>query len=399
MARSLPSHPESHSGHSPGDHDEHNDIVYPEAIPFVLVHLSLVGILWTGVTRTALILCVSLYLIRMWAVTAGFHRYFSHRSFKTSRGFQFVLAFLAQTSAQRGVLWWAAIHRHHHRHSDTPQDVHSPRHAGFFQSHVGWIFRKSRSTADYSTIQDFTRYPELRFLNRHPYFPATLLAVACFLMAGWPGLFVGFFLSTVILYHGVFAINSLAHVVGSRRYVTADDSRNNWWLALVTLGEGWHNNHHHYQSSTRQGFFWWEIDVSYYALKVLSWVGLVWDLRAPPEAVRRGEVKLGRKVLERVAGEVAASFSVDRIACELRSALERTPIWEELTLRTARTQESALTYLHELQLPHVPSVKDIRERIAAQYADTPSLDDIALRVREILLERLVTQLVPEQSGA
>ncbi len=389
-------HAHDHGHH----HDEdHNDIVYPEAIPFVLVHLAVLGVFWTGFTTTSVILCISLYLVRMWALTAGFHRYFSHRSYKTSRLFQFFLAFLGQTSAQRGVLWWAAIHRHHHLHSDTPEDVHSPRHAGFFESHVGWIFKKSKSTADYSTIQDFAQYPELRFLDRHPYFPAFLVAVGCFLLDGWAGLVVGFFLSTVILYHGVFAINSLAHVVGKRRYITADDSRNNWWLAIITLGEGWHNNHHHYQSSTRQGFFWWEVDVSYYVLKAMSWAGLVWDLRAPPEAILRGEQKLGRKVIERVAGEVALTFSAERLARELREAWEAHPTLDEIRERAARTRENALARFQELHLPELPSLEEVKAKIAERYTDSPSIEVIAERAREIILERVFHHLVLEPGPA
>jgi stearoyl-CoA desaturase (Delta-9 desaturase) len=398
-ARTTPA--DSHHHHHHHDHDgEHNDIVYPAAIPFALVHLAVLGIFWTGVTTTAVIMCITLYLVRMWALTAGYHRYFSHRSYKTSRAFQFFLAFLGQTSAQRGVLWWAAIHRHHHRHSDTPEDVHSPKHAGFFFSHVGWIFSPQKNTADYSTIQDFAQYPELRFLDRMPYAPAVLLAVGCFLVGGWPGLFVGFFLSTVILYHGVFAINSVAHVVGKQRYVTADDSRNNWWLALITLGEGWHNNHHHYQSSTRQGFFWWEIDISYYVLKVLSWTGLVWDLRAPPRAVVEGHQRLGRKVVERVAEEVAGSFRVEEIAREVRAAWSGQTL-EELRGRLQRTRENAVSHLQELQLPHVPTLDEIREKLQERYHDSPSMDEIAERAREILLERLCQQLqlAPQASGS
>ncbi len=445
----------SYAGHDPHDHDHaHNDIVYPDAIPFVLVHLSLVGIFWTGFTTQAVVLCISLYLVRMWAVTAGFHRYFSHRSFKTSRWFQFVLAFLGQTSAQRGVLWWAALHRHHHRHSDTPLDVHSPVHTGFWFSHVGWIFSPQKNEADYAGIEDFSKYPELRFLDRHPYLPASLLGIACFVVAGWPGLFVGFLLSTVILWHGVFAINSLAHVVGSKRYLTADESRNNWWLALITLGEGWHNNHHHYQSSTRQGFYWWEIDICYYVLKAMSWVGLVWDLREPPKHVVEGEARLGRKVIEKVASEWADDFSVDAVVARLREAWDQLPSAPSLEELRAHARDAAqhargaaaqhardaaqhareaaqqarnaaqhaaqhardaasgaalaarddlVAWFHEVELPHVPSIDEIREelrgRVAKRYRDSPSLHDIAERARALVVERLAHELVVEPRGA
>jgi len=385
------SHTHAHD-HGHGHEEPHNDIVYPAAIPFVLVHLAAFGVIWTGFTTTAVILCVVLYLVRMWALTAGFHRYFSHRSYKTSRVFQFILAFLGQTSAQRGVLWWSAIHRHHHRHSDTPEDVHSPVHAGFLFSHVLWIFSPQKNEADYSTVKDLARYPELRLLDRHAYVPAIMLGAFCYLIAGWPGLFVGFILSTVILYHAVFAINSVAHVVGNQRYVTGDESKNNWWLALITLGEGWHNNHHHYQSSTRQGFFWWEIDISYYVLKVLSWVGLVWDLRAPPEAVVHGEQRLGRKVIEKTAEQVALSFPVERMARQLREAWDGTPSMEEVRAAFSRTRDSAAAHIRDLHLPELPSMEDIRARIREEYDDTPSIDEIAERAREILLEHLARAL-------
>ena len=386
--------------------EPHNDIVYPAAIPFALAHLAALGVFWSGFTTTSVLLCITLYVVRMWGLTAGFHRYFSHRTYKTSRIFQFLLAFLAQTSAQRGVIWWSAIHRHHHLHSDSPLDVHSPRHTGFWFSHLGWIFSKQKSQADYSTVADLAKYPELRFLDRRPYFPAFLLGVACFLVDGAPGLFVGFFLSTVILYHCTFAINSVAHVVGSQRYVTADDSKNNWWLALIALGEGWHNNHHHYQSSTRQGFFWWEVDITYYVLKALSWTGLVWDLRAPPRSVLAGEGRLGRKVVEKLAAEVADTFSAEVIASELRAVWHQRPGLAELRARWDRARggasaqlrrgrEEVKAALRELHLPEFPSAEELKGRITAQYADSPSLDEIAERASELILDRVFLMLGPE----
>ncbi|MEX2529016.1 MAG: fatty acid desaturase [Gemmatimonadota bacterium] len=389
----------THAAQHQQEHEAHNDIVYPEVLPFVLMHVAALGVFWSGFTVTSIVLCVTFYLVRMWAITAGFHRYFSHRSYKTSRWFQFVLAFLGQMSAQRGVLWWAVLHRHHHRHSDTPEDVHSPVHTGFWHSHFGWLFNPEKNQADYSGIQDFYRYPELRWLNRHQHFPALLLAIFCLAVGGWPGLFVGFFLSTIFTYHATFAINSVAHVVGKKRYLTADESRNNWWLAVLTLGEGWHNNHHYYQSSTRQGFFWWEIDLSYYVLKMLSWTGVVWDLRTPPRAVLAGEQHPGKKVVERVAREVAESLPLDRIADQVREAWANKPAlpsMEELRLQAEKSRADAVQLLHDLNLPHVPSVDDLRHAIAERYAESPSLDEIAERSREIILEHLsqALKLVP-----
>lgn len=229
-------------------------------------------------------MCFALYVTRMFAVTGFYHRYFSHRTFKTSRWFQFVMAFWTMTSSQRGVLWWAAHHRNHHKFSDTEHDVHSPRLTGFLHSHIMWLYDRNEAT-DYARVKDLCRYPELIVLDKFWYVPPTLLGVACFAVAGWPGLFIGFMMSTTLLWHGTFTINSLSHVWGKTRYKTGDDSRNNWVLAIVTMGEGWHNNHHYFMNSTRQGFFWWEVDITYMILKAMSWVGLVWDLKEPPQRV------------------------------------------------------------------------------------------------------------------
>jgi stearoyl-CoA desaturase (delta-9 desaturase) len=252
--------------------------------PFALAHVAVLGAFWSGVTWQSVVLCFGLLFVRVWGITAGYHRYFSHRSYKTSRAFQLFLAVLAETSSQKGVLWWAAHHRVHHKHSDEPGDVHSPVQNGFFYAHVGWLFDDTAETR-WDKIRDFAKYPELRWLNKHWVVPPAALAVLCFLIAGWPGLFVGFFLSTVLLWHNTFLINSLTHVWGKKRFATKDQSRNNMLTALLTLGEGWHNNHHHYPSACRNGFYWWEIDVTYYVLKILSWIGLVWDIRGVPTHV------------------------------------------------------------------------------------------------------------------
>jgi len=261
------------------------DYEWSGAIPMALVHLSVLGAFWTGVTVESVVCCVALYSLRMWGVTAGYHRYFSHRSFKTSRLFQFVLAFVAQGSAQRGALWWAAHHRVHHKKSDQPGDAHSPVVDGFWYSHIGWLFYKNSDT-EWSQIKDFAKYPELVWLNKYFLVPPVLMAVTTLWLFDLPGLLIGFMLSTVFTWHSTFAINSLTHVFGYRRYETGDDSRNHWLLALVTLGEGWHNNHHYYQSAARCGFHWWEVDITWYGLKALSWLGIVWDLREIPDHVR-----------------------------------------------------------------------------------------------------------------
>jgi stearoyl-CoA desaturase (Delta-9 desaturase) len=383
---------------APGE--EHaEDIVYPATIPFLLVHLACLGAIWTGVTVEALVLCGVLYALRIFAIGAGYHRYFAHRAYKTSRIAQFLLAVLAQSSAQRGILWWAAKHRRHHRHADTELDVHSPRQHGFLYAHVGWIFAPRHHVTDYRDIPDFARFPELVWLDRQPYLPAALLGLLTWLMAGWPGLVVGFCWSTVLLWHATFAINSIAHVAGRRRYVTGDDSRNNWFLAIVTMGEGWHNNHHAYQASVRQGFRWWEYDPTFYVLKFLSWLGIVWDLQSPPEAVVRGEHRLGRKVIEKVARQLAVGWPVEGIAAQTHEALAATPVWSELQSRVVAARGQAEAFLAELHLPHVPSVEEIRRYAEARLARTASLDEIARRTRQILLESIFARLLTKAETA
>jgi stearoyl-CoA desaturase (delta-9 desaturase) len=372
--------------------DPSDDIAYPSAIAFVLIHLACLAAFATGVTGTALLFAVALYVLRMFAITAGYHRYFSHRAFRTSRAFQFVLAFLAQTSAQKGTLWWAAHHRRHHRYSDTELDVHSPAQRGFLYAHLGWIFVPRNDPTDHAAVPDLEKFPELRWLDRHFYLPPALLGVATWALAGWPGLVVGFCWSTVAVWHATFSINSLAHVSGRRRYVTGDDSRNNWWLALITLGEGWHNNHHAYQVSARQGFRWWEFDLTYYALRALAWLRIVWDLRAPPEALVQGEQKLGRHVIDKVAAQLAASFPVNQIATEALEALSRSPGWADLKLRLAAAGTRAELFWHSIDLPHLPTLEDVRRYARDRLSQTPSLDDIAFRARERLLERVHSRL-------
>lgn len=264
---------------------------------FVMVHLACLAVFAVGFSWTAFGTLLVTYFARMFGITGAFHRYFSHRTYKTSRFFQFCLAWLGTSSAQQGPLWWAAHHRHHHRHSDTEHDIHSPIVRGFFWSHVGWVVCKKYEKTEMKAIPDFAKYPELRFLDAHHWIPPVLLAVGVFGLGmfleqfpalgtnRWQMLVWGFFVSTTILYHATFCINSLAHVVGSRRFNTSDHSRNNFWLALLTMGEGWHNNHHRYANSERQGFYWWEVDMSHYILKALSVVGLVWDLKTPPQRI------------------------------------------------------------------------------------------------------------------
>jgi stearoyl-CoA desaturase (delta-9 desaturase) len=357
------------------DDGEIDDIIYPSTLPFLLVHLACFGAIWSGVTWPAVVLCAVLYWVRIFAIGAGYHRYFSHRAYATGRVFQFVLAFVAQSSVQKSVLWWAAKHRHHHLHSDTRHDVHSPRQTGFLYSHVGWIFARRHDTTDLVKVADLASYPELMWLHKYHLVPPIMLAAACFLIAGWPGLFVGFFVSTVLVYHATFCINSLAHVHGRRRYVTGDDSRNNWLLAVLTMGEGWHNNHHAYPSSVRQGFRWWEIDPTYYILKGLAVLGVVRDLKTPPQPVLRNEHLIGSRVVRRAAEQLADHFSSERIAQAIASVLNGPDL---VALRDSlnRARDRQAEVLSALQLPQVPSREELAAKARAIFARTRSLDEI-----------------------
>ena len=202
------------------------------SIPFFLLQLLPLLAFVTGVTTTALVLLAVTFFGRMFFITAGYHRYFAHRSYKLGRVAQFVMAFGGGTACQKGVLWWAGHHRRHHQFADTERDLHSPR-KGFWWSHVGWILCDKYSATDTDAIKDFARYPELRFLDKHDWIPMWALGVTCFLIGGWSGLIIGFFLSNVLLWHSTFTVNSLAHVFGRRRYDTVDTSRNNIFVALL----------------------------------------------------------------------------------------------------------------------------------------------------------------------
>jgi stearoyl-CoA desaturase (delta-9 desaturase) len=271
------------------------------AIPFVLVHAALLLVIFYPPTLPLLVLAGAGYLVRMWAVTAGYHRYFAHRSYRTSRAFQFLLALLGTTAMQQGPLWWASWHRRHHKHSDQPEDPHSPVRRGFWHAHVGWVFDGSHDGADLSNVRDLAAFPELRWLDRHNRLPLVGYALLCYAIAGMAGVVWGFVVSTLAVAHATFLINSLAHVWGSRPYPTPDRSRNNPLLAVLTLGEGWHNNHHHHMASARQGFRWWQVDISYMSLVVLRWLGLVWGVRVPPVARGSHAVVATRRVLGRRA--------------------------------------------------------------------------------------------------
>jgi stearoyl-CoA desaturase (delta-9 desaturase) len=264
-------------------------------LPFWGVQIAaVICVIAYGWSWSGLLLACALYAVRMFGLTAGYHRYFAHRSYKTSRFFQFLLALLGTFATQKGPLWWAGHHRTHHKYSDQPQDPHSVKQRGFWWAHLGWILVRRYVETDYARIKDFASYPELRWLNKWHLLPPVAMAVTLYLIGGHWALTWGFLVSNTLLWHGTFCVNSLAHLFGRRAYDTDDSSRNSFLIALFTLGEGWHNNHHYYQASERQGFYWYQLDISHCVLKAFSWVGLVWDLNEPPAHVR--DRRLGRPV-------------------------------------------------------------------------------------------------------
>jgi stearoyl-CoA desaturase (delta-9 desaturase) len=299
IARTLRRWIDSAGPAAPVRPEDERRIDWPRVVPFLLLHLGCLAAFWTGASTVAVAVAAALFAVRMFAITAFYHRYFSHRAFRTSRAAQFVFALLGASAVQRGPLWWASHHRHHHAHADRPSDSHSARQHGFLWSHIGWFLARGNFATRHKRVTDLARFPELRWLDRYDAAIPALLAVALYAAGealagmnpqlGTSGLQLvawGFCISTVALYHATFTINSLAHRFGARRYETRDDSRNNFWLALLTFGEGWHNNHHHFPAAARQGFYWWEIDIAYYGLRVLAALGVIWDLRAVPLAAR-----------------------------------------------------------------------------------------------------------------
>lgn len=278
------------------------------AIPFFGVHVVGILAIFTGFSWPAIAMCLFMYYFRMFAITAVYHRYFSHRTYKTSRFFQFLLACWGASAAQQGPIWWAAHHRHHHKYSDTDEDVHSAKLRGFWWSHVGWVLSKKYNPTNEEVVKDLIKYPEIRWIGKYHGFAPFILATLIFFFGSFletaaPSLHTnglqmlcwGFFTSTTILYHGTFSINSLAHVVGKKRFETGDNSKNSMILSLITMGEGWHNNHHRYPYSERQGIYWWEVDMSHYILRFFSWFGLVWDIQLHPKEIVQ-EAKTGKKV-------------------------------------------------------------------------------------------------------
>ena len=359
-------------------------------IPYWAMHIgAVVGFFFFPLTWEAVAVVAVSYFIRMFGITGGYHRYFAHRAFKTSRWFQAVLAFIGTAAAQKGVLWWSGLHRHHHRYSDMPEDIHSPR-RGLFWSHQGWLLCDKYLETPQSQIREFRKYPELVWMDRYWIVPPVLWAAIFWALGGAAWAYWSTVVSTILTWHGTFTINSLSHVWGTRRYDTTDTSRNNALLALITLGEGWHNNHHHYQSSAQQGFFWWEIDITYTTLRILSWFGIVWDLRGVPSWVLEGKSR------KHAAPSAKTTF-------ELPSGLLSR--WETIVARKAeiaQADESAEQV--DLQAELAQAAADLAKRaasVAERAAEATQTAGLTARFRVSAAEAAAraAQLAAEASDA
>ena len=306
------------------------------SLPFIAIQLSVLAIPFLGFGTREAIAAGATYLLGMFFITAGYHRYFAHRSFRTSRPVQLLLALGAVSTVQHGVLWWAGHHRQHHRHSDGPDDPHSPSH-GWLWSHMGWFLCDRYDAAPLDRVRDLARFPELRWLERWYFLPPLAVGLT-FAAAGGLRLAVGgYLLGVVLLHHATFAINSLAHLWGSRPFATGDGSRNNALLALLTFGEGWHNNHHHAPGSARQGFRWWQVDLTFYLLRLLELLGLVWDLRPAPAPAPVPARPDPRRTARRAA---AAGLAVLLLPAPSAAA-------EERFVGTARLADGSIAYVEE----------------------------------------------------
>ena len=272
----------------------------------VLVTAALGAIPFIEISPWAFAVAAGVVYFAGLSVTIGYHRYFAHRAFDTSRAFQFLLALVGCLALQKGPLWWVATHRAHHRHSDRADDPHSPVVRGFWYAHLGWMFSRDILSVDYSGVKDLAKFPELVWLDRFWRLPSLLFVAACYWALGWGGVVVGYCFPLAVMFQVTFAVNSVCHLFGSRRFETGEESRNNWWVALLANGEGWHNNHHRAPYSARHGFAWYELDSSYQVIRVLAWLGLVWGVKLPPPELLAG--------VDREAGEAGVAKPAVTIA-------------------------------------------------------------------------------------
>ncbi len=357
----------------------------PSAVAgFLLIHLAALGVFAVGFSWLGVALCIGSYYLRMFAVTAGFHRYFSHRTYRLPRVPQFLLAFLGQTAAQKGVLWWSSNHRHHHKYSDRPEDIHSPLQGGFWWAHMGWILSPDYERTDLSRVPDLAKYPELVWLDRNQFLPTMLYAVALSLAFGPVGLFYGYFLSTVLLWHGTFSVNSVMHVFGRRAFATTDDSRNSFLVSLITMGEGWHNNHHWAPGSAAQGFRWWQWDGSFYLLWLAERLGLVRGLRRPPTRWREAA---------RDAHRTGRAFTSARLHEQVQRLTQR---WAVVRESVRHTAHDALVDLEAARVHAAAQLEHLHAEAAALGARAgKQLEEIHHEIERVrahlveILERLV----------
>lgn len=348
-------------------------------LSYVGIHIACLGVLWTGVTSTGVVLGLITYFARHVGLVIGYHRYFAHRSFKTSRWFQFVLALHGSLCAERGALWWAQTHRHHHRFSDTPNDIHSPWYQGILYSHSGWFLDPRHRHVDLKRVPDLARFPELVWIDRWAALPLVTYAVAISLAFGLTGFVWGFCVSTVMIWHTTHTIQSISHRLGGvRRYPTNDESRNHWLVGVIALGDGWHNNHHYYPGSARHGFFWWEIDLAWYLLKGLALTGVIWNVKVPPPAIREG---LSSGYRQRVLELQKALLD---LRCRLDAELDR-------SASTCSPSEAVLA-LHAFQAAAGDKIDDLQERSHALLVHGPvQLADAIASARDSLLRLFQTQ--------
>jgi stearoyl-CoA desaturase (delta-9 desaturase) len=267
----------------------------PATIFYILLYVGCIGIIWTGVTVEAVMLFAASYGVRILVLSISYHRYYAHRSYRTSRPMQFALALAGATTLEGGPLWWAQTHREHHRKADSPDDLHSPTFQGFLYSHFGWFLNKQHRDTDLAQVPDLAKFAELRWLNRWYLLVAGAYAAVVTALFGLTGFVWGFCLSTVAILQATHFVQTVSHMYGGyRRYPTADNSRNHWWFSILAMGEGFHHNHHYQPSSARLGFYWWEVDVGFQVLRLLQWVGLVRDLKTPSRSIREGALQYQR---------------------------------------------------------------------------------------------------------
>ena len=243
----------------------------------VIFHLGAIAALFTF-SWPALIVALTLWWVSgSLGIGIGFHRLLTHRGFKTPKFVEYFLTFCGTLALQGGPIYWITTHRLHHMYTDVPGDPHSPR-DGAWWSHIGWMMKGTAQTHDEETRRRYA--PDLMndrfhtFMNKVWWVPIIISAVLLLAFGGWPMLLWCVFLRVTLQFHFTWLVNSATHMWGSRRYATRDDSTNNWWVALLTFGEGWHNNHHAHPRAARHGVAWYEVDTNWWTIRTMQTLGL-----------------------------------------------------------------------------------------------------------------------------